>query len=141
MEPKLIFLAYFKSAGFWLDMASILPIELPYLAIADPTSRWVTVTILRSNRILKLHDAFDLLKNFEMGISASIVAIRGTKLALLITGITHLCASLWFFQACFGEKCDEESWVFDMGYDSSTPPLEIYATTLYWAAMTMTSTG
>ena len=137
----LIFLTYAKSVGFWLDMASILPIEVPYLAIADPRARWVTVTLVRSNRILKLHDAFDLLKNFEMDISASIVAIRATKLALLITGITHLCASIWFFEACFGERCDEESWASNLGYDNSTSPLEIYGTTIYWAATTLTSTG
>ena len=34
-DPKVIFATYRRSWKFWLDLASIIPIEFPFLAIAN----------------------------------------------------------------------------------------------------------
>ena len=53
--------------------------------------------------------------------------------------VTHICACVWYIQACFGKKCVANSWAEIHKADTSSS--EIYVQTLYWAAATMTFTG
>ena len=60
-------------------------------------------------------------------------------MSCLILSVTHICACVWYIQACFGKKCVANSWAEIHKADTSS--FEIYVQTLYWAAATMTSTG
>ena len=140
-SPKLIFISYVCSPAFWLDMLSVVPVELLCLGISDLRRRWVNITLVRTNRLLKLHNVFTFFQKQKFDIATSAISVHVAKLFLIIVGTTHVCACVWFFQACFGEQCVAGSWVGTIGYTNTTSNIEIYVTTVYWAAATMTSTG
>lgn len=45
-----------------------------------------------------------LIHEFETNIVYDIINIRIVKLAIFISASTHICACVWYFQACFGEE-------------------------------------
>lgn len=142
-NPKEILRMYVKTKRFWMDLFSVIPIELFCFVISDHRSRWLAVTFTRTNRLIKLYKVFQMLKKWEADIGKSISSVRIIKLSILIAGMCHTGACIWFLQACmgYGDKCAPNSWAMYQNYNIMTPKFEMYITSLYWAAATMTSTG
>lgn len=44
-----------KTWKFWLDIASILPIEMLSVCFATKEQRWMAATFLKSNRLLRIY--------------------------------------------------------------------------------------
>lgn len=140
-DKKVLLQQYLHSGQFIVDVIAVFPLELLAFAFTGSYSRWIAATFLRGNRILKLYKPIGLIHEFETNIVYDIINIRIVKLAIFISASTHICACVWYFQACFGEECSPNSWAVHTGITGESNTLETYVLTLYWAAATMTSTG
>jgi len=140
-DPKFLLGVFLRKPSMWFDLCAVLPLELFAFTYATTYDRWIAASLFKTNRILKLYKVFSLFNQLESNINISIANLRFIKLSFLITFFTHICACVWYLQACFGKSCAHGSWISGKVVNENSNVLDVYIMTLYWAAATMTSTG
>jgi len=140
-DTKVLLKNYLKKGSMLLDVMTVFPLEIFSFAAENTGDVWVLATLLRCNRLIKTYKLFELLSDLKSDIHINITKIHALKLVFVISFITHVCGCVWYFQACFGETCDPESWATHRSINNQTNAFDVYISSIYWAASTMTSTG
>eukprot|EP00795_Rhopilema_esculentum_P012973 gene12973-3735_t len=130
-----------KTVRFWIDVMSVLPIEIFAFYYTSSRERWYAATFLRSNRLIRIYHIPEYFSDLEKDITNSISKIRTFMLLFYIFLITHLTSCVWYLQACFGSRCSTNSWAHKAQIDGTLSAVNYYITSLYWSCATMTSSG
>ncbi|XP_064635102.1 uncharacterized protein LOC135492519 [Lineus longissimus] len=142
-SEKEIIRNYAKNYLF-VDLVSILPIELICLAAQTTQQKWILFAFLKLNRLIKVVKAADHFQKLEASLDQDIVSIRMAKCIVYISLLSHCFACVWFLSGCSGDACRSMSWVTHINLFNTDANVNIgmrYVQSLYWAAATMTSTG
>ncbi|XP_059918087.1 cyclic nucleotide-gated cation channel-like [Gadus macrocephalus] len=127
--------SYVSTVQFKLDVCSVLPTDLLYLA-AGPSY----TPLLRFNRLLRLPRLFELFERTETRTGCP-NAFRIWKLVLYILVIIHWNACVYYsFSKLLGLGSD--SWVYPNASDPEFGSLtRSYIYCLYWSTLTLTTIG
>ncbi|XP_032231588.2 uncharacterized protein LOC5507177 [Nematostella vectensis] len=147
-DRRLIRQEYLRGPFVW-HLLSILPLDVLVLALQSEEMMWhQALSLLRLNRLLRLHRLVEYFGAREKDIRSSTTVIRSMKYSAMATLLIHFLACGWFVLACDNEgaknpKCLKESWMSLQKVEGLA--LETigskYMTALYWATATATSTG
>eukprot|EP00794_Sanderia_malayensis_P016547 gene16547-18222_t len=140
-DSKAIVNLQLKSALFWLDIISVLPIEIFAFCFTTGESRWLAATFLKSNRVFRIFHIPRFFKRLEEDINNNLTKSRSVMLFIYMFLTSHLTACMLYLQACVGQSCANPSWAFAIGISKDTHVIHHYIIAVYWACATMTSTG
>ena len=124
---------YVKLKAFWLDVLSILPLDIFYIATGP------SAVALRLNRLFKIHRMWLFFSKTESKISFPNV-FRVTSLVLYIMICIHWNACIYFaLSKSIGHGTDR--WVYPSPIGEWGNLTRKYVYSLYWSTQTLTTIG
>ena len=143
------------------DYISLMPKEPGQSSNLESLKVLRTLRALRLIKLIRLMRASRMAKHWEVRVSVNYSLLAMSKCVFGMILLSHFFACVWGLQTSFSPRI-EDTWVFDDGYcrtkaadaadagvDSSgygahiecDPPQVLYAASIYWAVMTITSIG
>ncbi|KAK2173478.1 hypothetical protein NP493_872g01020 [Ridgeia piscesae] len=89
--------SYCKSVGFYIDIASILPLELLYVFADSPADKQRVYMLFRLNRLLKTFQSLRYFADLENQLIPHTMSIRLAKLLCLILTLGQTMACLLYY--------------------------------------------
>ncbi|XP_072050260.1 cyclic nucleotide-gated channel alpha-3-like [Amphiura filiformis] len=141
---------YLKSATFFVDILTMVPLECIALSPALISMKYVAV--FRSNRLIRLYAVFVYFKTLGSRLGTNVKGLMVCKFLTIASLVLHLMGCGWYSLGCPGKHdhmdltCRPESWAvtFNFGHAieiPSTTTSRAYIISLYWAVTTATSVG
>eukprot|EP00930_Biecheleria_cincta_P023788 TRINITY_DN17114_c0_g1_i2.p1 TRINITY_DN17114_c0_g1~~TRINITY_DN17114_c0_g1_i2.p1 ORF type:complete len:654 (+),score=76.26 TRINITY_DN17114_c0_g1_i2:135-2096(+) len=138
---------HYLTTWFIIDLVSVIPYDSLGLILQSPVlQRARTLKIIKLLRLIKLARVLRASRIFQRWETVMHINYNQLNLwtAIIMFGIgSHWIACMWSLLATQAEE-GQRTWVdhaIPAAGDKATGPAEIYFTSMYWSAMTVTSIG
>eukprot|EP01135_Chromosphaera_perkinsii_P004900 Nk52_evm5s304 gene=Nk52_evmTU5s304 len=139
-DKSMIALRYLKHT-FWIDFASIIPLEFISLAGKSTSDQLRFLSYLRLNRLIRVYRVGRLFSRIDDTLGSNKALIRTAKFLIYIILLTHVSGCGYHMIACPDNlDCATSTWLEANSLDGSSV-LSRYIASIYWATATTTSTG
>lgn len=142
-----LYLNYFRSWSFWLDLASVLPTDVVYLyrgLHCDPERHYPCAVIFRLNRLLRFYRISEYFERTETRTNYPYI-FRISKLIFYILVLIHWNACIYFAISYF-IGFDSDRWVYNrkrvlVANETMDTFRHQYIYCFYWSTLTLTTIG
>ena len=145
-DPQMIANRYLKG-WFWIDAPSSLPLEI--LALFETLGDNSQLSLLRFLRLMRLLRLLKLLKidqYLDMMEEVLEMNLRFVQLIIMLAKVgflSHILGCFWYGVGANsrGPDGDGATWYTSYGGDEEATVGQLYMWSIYWAVMTLTTTG